>query len=140
MFGDETMLSSDIKKIDNKRRTFLPIFSNAESGDRLILFQEKNYFSLYLKKVFFEKYQILHEKEFDTLDEWMFQKHKIDELCLKISEILVDNQRRILLPKEIVELYQLKDYIYFSGAIDHINGYSTLNHEYNFTKKLNRKK
>lgn len=122
MFGDIKMIGIAEQNLDEKNRIILPKFTNASKGDEVVLFQEKEYFSIYHLDYLIQKLDSLEKNELTDLKSFLILKRKYDEIMLNIfSKSTVDGQKRIHLPQQVVDDYQLNNSVIVRGAIDHVN-------------------
>lgn len=94
MYGIENM------KVDSKGRICLPSFTNAEEGEELLLVKNREYYSIYAKKIFDEIIQNFEELDKDDV---------IRVICNNIlRKMRVDSNCRINLGVEFKENEYLK--------------------------------
>lgn len=118
MIGNEIITGNSTQKIDNKHRIILPNFTNAEEGEKLVLYEEFDFISIYSQSKFEEKF--ISKEPKSPIE----QKKEYDELAKKIlGTTEVKSQNRIVIPKEVIIQYKLLKEIIIQGAIDHINLY-----------------
>ena len=130
MFGEEYMAFISENKIDNKGRLTLPKETKAEKDEILYLGLSEGTKELQIGKFnsIFNKIEELNAKLNETED--IFERISISKCILKLKKLIiqklrVDKYRRVLLPSEIRELYNLtNDNIYIKGNIDVINLYT----------------
>ena len=123
-------------KMDAKNRIILPVFSGINAQEKVILFQEKDYFSIYKEDYFNKQIEKLEKEELIDLKHFLILKKRYDELTSNIfSKVEVDNQRRIVIPKIIKECYDLKNQVCIRGAIDHLNVYNNIENSKRLIKK-----
>ena len=122
MFGDIKMIGIAEQNQYEKNRIILPKFTNASKGDEVVLFQEKENFSIYHLDYLIQKLDSLEKNELTDLKSFLILKRKYDEIMLNIfSKSTVDGQKLIPLPQQVVDDYQLNNSVIVRGAIDHVN-------------------
>ena len=135
MFGKKIMLGNTIQTIDEKHRIILPKFTGAEKGDKLVLFQEENFFSIYSLEVLLNQ---IHQEVSVNLESFLILKDRNDQLSSNVLAIVdVDRYRRVLFSPYVCEKYQLNDKVFISGAIDHINVFDGENEAKRLIKRRN---
>ncbi|MBE6156389.1 MAG: hypothetical protein E7161_01410 [Firmicutes bacterium] len=112
MFGKNLIIGHSEGKISDKGRIFLPSFTKPEKDDK-ILIQKDTYgdeaalkliaYSEYLNMI--ERYRRLRDTATSLEEEQKYTK-KIEDISLSLTHLTkVDAQRRIQLPKAILEKY-----------------------------------
>ena len=117
MLGDNEIYGKKTRTLDYKNRIILPKESGIELKEKLIVYEDNGYCSLYSKK-YFDKNQNIEGKSFEE------KKKELDDLALKIIAIIkVETESRITIPKEILDYYGIEKEVLLVGAKDHINIY-----------------
>lgn len=129
MFGEQQMYLNSENSIDNKKRVYMPSKSKVESKEQLMICSESDiYFSIY-SYIYINRYIEKLEKRYlkvATFDEKLEILKEIEYFKSKIVDsCAVDNQKRIILPHEIINNYDIKDKIIFVGAKDHLKCFSS---------------
>ena len=100
MFGEKVLIGYSSCNIDEKNRIYLPKFTGAEAGDRLILIPENENLAIYSSTTldnYVEKISSLNnpKEQKDLLKEFR-------EYCESaIQELVVDKQKRVTLSTSI---------------------------------------
>ncbi len=98
MFGDKVLIGFSSTNVDDKKRIFLPKFTCAEAGDRLIIIPENDRLAIYSSDTledYLDKIDSItdHNEKKELLNEFR-------EYCESvISEVIVDKSKRITLSK-----------------------------------------
>lgn len=128
MFGEDLMVGKRAATVDEKNRVILGASTYAEKGDELamLLSNDKTYLKLFRRELIETKIRELLEQESKAKDakEQSFLEQKL--ALYKDSVVAlpkVDAQRRMLIPKEVVEALNIKSNVYIVGAFDWIEIY-----------------
>ena len=129
MFGEEYMAFISENTIDKKGRLTLPKETKAEENEVLFLglSEAEKELEIGTFKSIFKKIEDLQIKLAETDDE--FERISISKYILKLQKLIilklhVDKYRRVLLTKEVREIYNINnDKIYIKGNNDVINLY-----------------
>ncbi len=102
MFGDKVLIGYSNTSVDDKKRLYLPKFTCAEAGERLIVIPEDDRLAIYSSEVL-EEYVDIIDSIKDFKERKSFLK-EFREYCESIiSEVTVDNSKRITLSN--IEFY-----------------------------------
>ena len=113
-------------KLDYKHRVNVPSFYGAEAGDELLLVAEGEYLSVYEKNHFKQKMIDSYSDSLVDSGNFLVMKRVNEKIFSNVFAVVkVDKQKRILLPKLVVDYYQLHDEVIMKGCDDHINLYGS---------------
>lgn len=128
MFGEDLMIGKREATIDEKNRVILGASTYAEKGDELamLLSNDKTYLKLFRRELIETKIRELLEQESKAKDakEQSFIEQKLS--LYKDSVVAlpkVEAQRRLSIPKEVVEELKLQGHVYVVGAFDSVEIY-----------------
>lgn len=127
MFGEECMSFTNTAKIDSKGRMSIPAKTGVEETDKVILFDNDEYVSIY--NVFYcdRFFNNLENARFKALAELRFEeaetlKQKIEYYSSYLIERLtIDNQRRIIIPKYVINNFNYSNNVILYGEVNHVN-------------------
>ncbi len=100
MFGEKVLIGYSSCNIDEKNRVYLPRFSGAEAGDRLLIIPEDENIAIYSSSTldnYVEKISLLNDV--NEKKEYLNEFRKYCENA--IQEATVDKQKRITLSTNI---------------------------------------
>lgn len=128
MFGEDLMIGKRETTIDGKNRVILGASTYAEKGDNLaiLLSKDKTYLKVFRRELIETEIKRLLElgKAAKTLEEQEYVEQKLslykDSL---VSLPKVEAQRRLSIPKEVVEELKLQGHVYVVGAFDSVEIY-----------------
>lgn len=99
--------------LDNKNRIILPSFCGPQKSDRIVVLAKKDYIELWEYTLFC---QFMDRLGKDSMDGYP------DDITAFVYSVdmLVDSDSKVILTKDLVERYHLKDGILFEGKGNHI--------------------
>jgi DNA-binding transcriptional regulator/RsmH inhibitor MraZ len=142
MFGDVPIYGKKIMKVESKHRIVIPSSCNAEVGE-LIFFSEENeltfqIFGLKILEARLKEYKDLINSAKTKEEEAKWQKEKNAYNFSIIGESCVDSQKRIILPKEVLEKYNIEKTVITQGVYDHIKVFSNEKDREEYILKYNK--
>lgn len=128
MFGEDLMIGKRETTIDGKNRVILGASTYAEKGDELamLLSNDKTYLKLFRRELIETKIRELLEQEGKAKDakEQSFIEQKLSLYKDSVVSLpKVEAQRRLSIPKEVVEELKLQGHVYVVGAFDSVEIY-----------------
>lgn len=118
MFGEEIMMFERNCNIGEKNRLILPSATYAEKNDQLYFERDSN-LSIALRNYNFLK-ELVGKIERKSISIYE-QRRIIDELFNNsYSLVTVDSQKRIVIPKKLMDEYDLGTSIFVKGYYDHL--------------------
>lgn len=128
MFGEDLMIGKREATIDGKNRVILGASTYAEKGDELamLLSNDKTYLKLFRRELIETKIRELLEQESKAKDakEQSFIEQKLSLYKDSVVSLpKVEAQRRLSIPKEVVEELKLQGHVYVVGAFDSVEIY-----------------
>lgn len=128
MFGEDLMIGKRETTIDGKNRVILGASTYAEKGDELamLLSNDKTYLKLFRRELIETKIRELLEQESKAKDakEQSFIEQKLSLYKDSVVSLpKVEAQRRLSIPKEVVEELKLQGHVYVVGAFDSVEIY-----------------
>lgn len=147
MFGDKPMLGVASRKVDAKKRIWLPKFTCAENDDKVFVITKDDYCELWGYDELIKRATYLKEKIETTIDIELKQNYQklYDELTSFAScdfsdhsYRTINSSSRVTLPKDVVDKYQIDDEVTIEGKLDHIRIWKPLDFE-NYKRRLKSK-
>ena len=128
MFGEDLMIGKRETTIDGKNRVILGASTYAEKGDELamLLSNDKTYLKLFRRELIETKIRELLEQESKAKDakEQSFIEQKLSLYKDSVVSLpKVEAQRRLSIPKEVVDELKLQGHVYVVGAFDSVEIY-----------------
>lgn len=128
MFGEDLMIGKREATIDEKNRVILGASTYAEKGDELamLLSNDKTYLKLFRRELIETKIRELLEQESKAKDakEQSFIEQKLSLYKDSVVSLpKVEAQRRLSIPKEVVEELKLQGHVYVVGSFDSVEIY-----------------
>lgn len=127
-FGKELMVGKRETTIDEKNRIILGASTGAAKGDQvaMLLSDDKKYLKLFRRELIETKIRELLEQERTAKSE-KEQTFIEQKLALYKDSVValpkIDAQRRMLIPKEVVEALNIKEHVYIVGAFNSVEIY-----------------
>lgn len=142
MLTEEIVLST-IQSIDTKGRFIVPAAANPQKDDKVCIIKEDNLSlkiqSYQLIKERLEKYSKLAENAKNIKSEEEYEKIK-NLFALSIVKLaILDEQHRIIIPKETIKEYKFDKTIVVRGAYDHIKLFNSIETEEEYRLRLKQK-
>lgn len=124
MFGEKPLYKLSKHNLDIKNRIILHKDTQVQKNDEIVfLIDDDLTFSLYPYQLICKKLQKLNEKiEVITKEEeYNFFINRKNEILINIIDIRkVDTGNRIVIPKNIIEKYEIKKEVISKGFYDHL--------------------
>ncbi|NLC48446.1 MAG: hypothetical protein GX758_03705 [Tenericutes bacterium] len=142
MFADDIILGYKVCKFDSKGRLFLPKFTYAEKDDEICITKENDMFlGLYNYNKLKSKINGLKKESLTSKNKEIIQliESQLEEIYTKfITSSIVDAQRRLLIPKEVISSQNLSEYIILQGANDYARVFSDEKSYNEYVKKYRK--
>lgn len=123
MFGEDVILGYKNCKLDSKGRIILPKFTFATEDDEIGITRENNgYIGLYNYNILKHRIKDLKTESLSKKNEELIQyiESQLEEIFAKfITTSVVDTQRRLLIPKELLDSQGFSENAILQGAYDH---------------------
>ena len=131
MFQCEDLFGTITNTIDYKNRIVVPSFTGVVPQNKLLLFQDNDFFSIYSYHYFIQKVKKHYLGELEHAN-FLEEKHIIDAAYSHVlATVIVDLHNRIQIPKFVIDYYRLVQFdemgkrlssnVIVSGCNDHIN-------------------
>lgn len=122
MFGQSYVLGKKQIKISDAGRIIMPHFTYCEPGDEVLFIVAKNmeYFNIFSKNDIFNRLKglVSKQKEAKSIEEFDLIQVQIDAIQNRCYGIVsVDEQRRVLIPRELRNKILSKSDIFVTGSI-----------------------
>lgn len=137
MFGEKMIIGQKLISLDNKKRIILPKFSYAEYKDEIVFLLDKNnVVMLYNMNMLLEKINQLevNSENSKLLNLYNTELERIYDSC--ISTGFVDKQKRIIIPKEIIDKVSFDGHVYALGNGRHLKLFKDEEHFMSLKKTL----
>lgn len=143
MFLEEGIFGTSRRIIDKRGRVFLPKFTGAEENDQLVICLESpEYLTLYNVKTLIKRVNNLRQgiltcKNQGKINMLEIELERIFNSC--ITKSIVDSQRRVLIPADLVIKMDFSDEVGLVGTNDSLRVFkpnNVLNEIGSFTKKM----
>lgn len=146
MFGEESLFFITTVKLDNKNRMSIPSKTKIEPHEKIILFDNEDYISIYSDS-YVDKFcdnlvkaRLKAISRNDT-NEALKLNYQLKYYNLFIlAKLKVDNQRRIVLSKNIKDRFEYQNSIILQGEYDHINIFRNEDEFNNYKTKIKEKR
>ena len=136
MFKTSNIIGTVKRNIDYKKRIVLPTFTDVKIGDNLVLLRDNSFYSIYLKSYFVNLVPFLEMEQLKKLREFLENKRVLDDRFNNVLSVnVVDKQKRILLPDEVIDNYGSDNQVVLNGAWDHLNIFKDDKHMKKVLKK-----
>ena len=131
MFQCKDLFGTTINAVDCKNRVVVPSFTEVVPQDKLLLFQEENFLSIYSYYYFIQRIKKNYQNELNQAN-FLEEKRIIDEAYSRVlATVVVDLHNRIQIPKFVIDYYKFVQFdevgkrlpsnVIVSGCNDHIN-------------------
>lgn len=136
MFKQSNIIGTVKRNIDEKDRIILPTFTDVDSGDYLVTYRDDSFYSIYALSYFLHLIPSCDKTELKNLKTFLENKRVLDNYFINVMSVnKVDDQKRILLPQEIVDDYGNGHQVILNGAWDHLNIFKDEDHMIRLLKK-----
>ncbi len=136
MFKTSNIFGTVKRSIDVKNSIIIPTFTDVDSGDYLVTYRDDSFYSIYELDYFLNLIPFCNKNELKDMKSFLENKKHLDYYFINVMSVNeVDNQKRILLPKEVVDAYGNGHQVILNGAWDHLNIFKDEDHMQRILKK-----